>query len=88
MGSVARPETFPARQHPSERPWPSPRTRPEDVFLLWLLQLPEGTDVAEAARKEIIRMDRNPPLSPKAARLRELMAEATESGASQAPRRR
>ncbi len=88
MGSVARRGTFSACAHPSEPSWPSAQTRPEDVFLLWLLQLPEGTDVAEAARKEITQMDRDAPLSPRATRLRELMAEAIEAGASRAARRR
>lgn len=88
MGSVARHGPFSTREQPSEPSWPSPQTRPEDVFLLWLLQLPEGTDVAEAARKEITRMDRNAPLSPRAARLRELMAEAIDAGVTRASRRR
>ena len=87
MGSVARPGTFLDGDRPSEPPRPSARTSPEDVFLLWLLQLPEGVDVAEAARIEIARLDRAAPLSPGPARLRELMAEAAETGPPRVARR-
>lgn len=45
-----------ATERPAGR-WPSPRTEPEDVFLVWLLGLPEGADPAEAARIEIARID-------------------------------
>ncbi len=88
MGSVARHGPFPAGKHPSEAPQPSTQTSPEDVFLLWLLQLPERADVAEAARSEIARLDRAAPLSPGPARLRELMAEAAEAGSPRISRLR
>lgn len=31
---------------------------PEDLFLAWLLRLPYGADVSQAARLEIARLDR------------------------------
>lgn len=55
--------------------WPSSQTCPEDVFLAWLLGLPEGTDPAQAALVEIERIDRAAPRGAGPQRLRELMAE-------------
>lgn len=55
--------------------WPTAQTKPEDVFLAWLLGLPDGTDPAQAARAEIARLDRAAPLAAGPRRLRELMAE-------------
>lgn len=55
--------------------WPSARTSPEDVFLIWLLGLPEGADPAEAALAEIARLDAAAPLAAGPRRLRELMME-------------
>ena len=59
--------------------WPSRRTRPEDVFLAWLLTLPSGADVAQAARREIARLDRAAPLDAGPERLRQLMMELVEA---------
>ena len=59
--------------------WPSARTSPEDVFLVWLLGLPDGTDPARAARAEIARLDRAAPLAAGPRRLRELMVELTRT---------
>ena len=87
MGSIARHRTLPAREHPPGPSWPLAQARPEDVFLLWLLQLPEGADIAEAARKEIVRLDGAAPLAPGPARLRELMAEAVETGSPRVSRK-
>jgi len=67
--SAARGEGRPAAS------WPSSRTSPEDVFLVWLLGLPDGTDPARAALAEIDRLDRAAPLAAGPRRLRELMAE-------------
>lgn len=49
---------------------------PEDVFLAWLLSLPDDADVAAAARLEIARLDRKAPLSAGPLRLRQLMEQA------------
>ena len=56
--------------------WPLAETRPEDVFLAWLLRLPAGVDVAAAAAAEIMLLDRAAPLSPGLSRLRQLMSDA------------
>ena len=80
MGSLARRETFPHNNNRSGKSRISAGTSPEDVFLFWLLLLPEGTDIAEAARDEIARLDRAAPLPPGPARLRELMAQTAKTG--------
>ena len=49
---------------------------PEDVFLVWLLDLPDGADLAAAARSEIARIDRSTLRNAKLARLRDLFVEA------------
>lgn len=87
MGSVARPAALLDRDHPSEPSRLSAQVSPEDVFLLWLLRLPEGADIVEAARDEIARLDRLAPLPPGPARLRALMAEAAEAGSPRVARR-
>ena len=46
---------------------------PEDVFIAWLLWLPDGVDLPEAALQEVARLDRRPALSPGAERLRDLL---------------
>ncbi len=46
---------------------------PEDVFIAWLLWLPDGADLPEAALQEVARLDRRPALSPGAKRLRDLL---------------
>lgn len=66
------------------RRWPSPRTEPEDVFLVWLLGLPEGADPAAAARIEIARIDAAGLAQEKLRRLRALFcALALAGGAAQ-----
>ncbi|WP_421925694.1 hypothetical protein [Neoaquamicrobium sediminum] len=59
----------------SPRP-PLPQASPEEVFLAWLIALPEGEDVAVAARKQIRRLDEATTVSPPLRRLRALLAEA------------
>ena len=46
---------------------------PEDVFIAWLLWLPDGVDLQEAALREVARLDRRPALPPGAERLRDLL---------------
>ena len=46
---------------------------PEDVFIAWLLWLPDGVDLPEAALQEVARLDRRPALPPGAERLRDLL---------------
>ena len=59
----------------SPRP-PLAQASPEEVFLAWLIALPEGEDVAVAARKQIRRLDEATTVSPPLRRLRALLAEA------------
>ena len=62
------------------------RLAPEDVFLVWLLDLPDGADLAAAARREIARIDRSTVRTANVARLRDLFVEAACS-AGAPPRR-
>src|SRR3546814_20121905 len=60
---------------------PRPRNdmpRPEDVFLAWLCSLPEGADIAAAARRAVARIERRAPLRPELQRLRDLFLEAKQ----------
>jgi hypothetical protein len=59
----------------SPRP-PLAQASPEQVFLAWLIALPEGEDVAVAARKQIRRLDEATAVSPPLRRLRALLEEA------------
>lgn len=59
----------------SARP-PLAQASPEEVFLAWLVALPEGVDVAAAARKQITRLDEAAAVSPPLRRLRALLEEA------------
>jgi hypothetical protein len=54
---------------------------PEDIFLAWLISLPDGVDPCEAAAAEIMRLDRVRLRSPRRKRLRELFAAAAKSAA-------
>ena len=71
----ARPE----RRRKAESALRSELPQPEDVFLAWRLWLPEGTDVAAAARREVARLERHTPLRPELKRLRDLFLEAIEA---------
>jgi hypothetical protein len=51
---------------------------PEEIFLAWLLNLPDGVDVSRAAAAEIVRLDRARLRSARGRRLRELFAAAAE----------
>lgn len=84
MDLVARRARSARRRRPSAASWPSARACPEDVFFVWLLRLPDGADIARAAREEIARLDRAAPLPPGAVRLRELMVAASKAGPSPA----
>ena len=75
MSTTARPATA----EPGNAMWPTRRTRPEDVFLAWLLSLPSEADIAQAARREIARLDRAAPLDAGPKRLRQLMIELVET---------
>jgi hypothetical protein len=76
MGSHAHPAD---RHRESNRPvrWPTAQSRAEDVFLAWVLGLPDDADIALAAKVEVARLDRSAPLPPGAERLREFLVEAT-----------
>jgi hypothetical protein len=56
-------------------------TSPEDIFLAWLLSLPDGVDPSDAAVAEIVRLDRARFRSPRRKRLRELFVAAAKSAA-------
>jgi hypothetical protein len=51
---------------------------PEDIFLSWLLWLPDDADVPSAAADEVARLDRHAPLEPGAKRLRDLLLSAAD----------
>jgi hypothetical protein len=51
---------------------------PEEVFLAWLLSLPDGVDITSAATAEIVRIDRVRLRSTRGKRLRELFVAAAE----------
>ncbi len=51
---------------------------PEEIFLAWLLSLPDGVDPSDAAAAEIVRLDRARLRSPRGRRLRELFVAAAE----------
>lgn len=79
MGSFARPDVLELEAPETRAPASPPlaQASPEDVFLAWLVGLPEGADVVEAARAQIARLDRAVPLPAQALRLRALLEEAT-----------
>jgi hypothetical protein len=51
---------------------------PEEIFLAWLLSLPDDVDATDAAAEEIARLDRDQLRSPEATRLRELFVVAAK----------
>jgi hypothetical protein len=51
--------------------------RSEDMFLAWFFSLPESTDVAEAARIEIARIDKSALPCEQVARLRTMLVQAS-----------
>ncbi len=59
---------------------PLAQASPEATFLAWLIGLPDGTDVAAAARDRIIRLDEAGFASEPARKLRGLLEQAAESG--------
>lgn len=76
MGSsVLRGRADAPRPQVSGRP-PLALASPEDVFLAWLVALPEDADIAAAARAQIARIDRVVPASAPLRRLRALFEEA------------
>ncbi|SFU12913.1 hypothetical protein [Mesorhizobium sp. YR577] len=55
---------------------------PEEIFLSWLLWLPQGSDIRTAAAREVARLDRRAPLPDDLRRLRALLITAAEGAAS------
>jgi len=53
-------------------------TSPEQLFLVWLLGLPDGVDPADAASEEVMRLDRIGPLPPPATKLRDIFLAAAK----------
>jgi len=51
---------------------------PEEIFLAWLLSLPDGVNVSSAATAEIVRLDHARLRSVRGKRLRELFVAAAE----------
>lgn len=80
MADPTRAGQAPAESSRPDARWPSAQARPEDVFLAWLLALPDDADTAEAARREIARLDRATPLGAGPERLRALMIELAQAG--------
>jgi hypothetical protein len=55
---------------------------PEEIFLSWLLWLPQGSDIRTAAAREVARLDRRAPLPDDLRRLRALLITAADGAAS------
>jgi hypothetical protein len=51
--------------------------RSEDMFLAWFFGLPDGADVAEAARIEIARIDKSALPCEQVSRLRTMLVQAS-----------
>jgi hypothetical protein len=71
-------DTRPGLLARERRAGPTPKISqpcPEDVLLSWLMWLPEGTDHAQAARKEIAKLETKGPLPQNLQRLRDLLLE-------------
>jgi hypothetical protein len=51
---------------------------PEEIFLAWLVSLPDGVDVSTAAAAKIVRLDLARLRSARGKRLRELFVAAAE----------
>jgi hypothetical protein len=51
---------------------------PEEIFLAWLLSLPDGANASEAAAAEVARLDQRSLRSRCGKRLRELFVAAAE----------
>lgn len=64
------------------------RPSPEDIFLAWLLDLPDDADIVEAARLEIARLEQAPPAGGADTRLCRLFTEAAEASMRPVRRRR
>jgi hypothetical protein len=58
---------------------------PEDIFLVWVLSLPDGVDVSVAAAAEIVRLDDARLRSTRVKRLRELFVAAAECAPPKGP---
>ena len=54
-------------------------TAPEDVFMRWLLSRPQGSDIAEAARREVARLESPASQHEGARRLHELFRALIEA---------
>jgi hypothetical protein len=52
---------------------------PEEIFLTWLLRLPDGVDASEAAAAEVVRLDQRFLRSLRGKRLRELFVAAAKA---------
>lgn len=75
-GAIARPADAAASSEDPTLP------RPEDIFLAWLMGLPQGADVRMAAAREVARLDRYAQLSAGPGRLRELLLAAADGSAA------
>jgi hypothetical protein len=51
---------------------------PEEIFLAWLLDLPNNVDVSDAATAQVVRLDQARVRSRRGKRLRELFVAAAE----------
>lgn len=67
--------------HPiDEQPRPRGRPAPRDVFMMWLMLLPEGADQRQAAMREISRIDASRADTPDTDELRQLFVDLSASG--------
>ena len=58
---------------------------PEEVFLAWLLNLPDSVNASDAAATEVVRLDRARLGSRRGKRLRELFVAAAQCSVPKGP---
>jgi len=63
----------------AEQPRPSGRPAPKEVFMLWLMLLPEKANKVTAARQEIARIDASSVFNQETRELRELFTEIVDA---------
>ena len=73
IGSIRRPD-------PATMASVSPLPPPEEVFIDWLMSVPHGVDIEEAACRQIAVIDRHVSLHPDVQHLRTLLLAVAGSG--------
>lgn len=63
----------------SEQPRPHGLPAPRDIFMLWLMMLPDGANKSAAARQEIARLDAATVSNSDTEELKSLLLEVTSA---------